>query len=115
MAKMRRLVPELVSICGLYCGFCPHFRKKMCLGCFKANEKAKTSCAMYRCVLGKGLQTCLLCEEFPCAIHYEKGLIFKRTFLDFIKTGEYQSCFHHKRKIAKYLAGLATFFCSSLS
>mgnify|MGYP001027436411 CR=1 FL=1 len=98
MLKTRELVPELVSVCGLYCGFCPHFRKKTCPGCFKVNEKAKTSCAMYRCVLGKGLQTCLLCEEFPCETHYEKGLIFKHTFLDFIKTGDLSIVFPSGKK-----------------
>jgi len=87
MVEIRKLMPKQVSVCGLYCGFCPAFRKKTCPGCFKVNEKAKKSCAPYRCVLSKGLHTCLLCEEFPCSIHYEKGLVFKHTFLDCIKKG----------------------------
>ena len=98
MAKIRKLVPELVSVCGLYCGFCPHFRKKTCAGCFKANEKAMTPCAMYRCVLSKGIQTCFLCEEFPCTIHYEKGLVFKHTFLDFIRTGDISVLFPSEKE-----------------
>jgi len=88
MTKTQKLVPELVSVCGLYCGFCPAFRRKKCPSCFEVNQKAKKSCAMYRCVLGRNLQTCFLCEEFPCAIHYEKGLLFKQTFLDYLKIGK---------------------------
>jgi hypothetical protein len=87
MAKNEKLALELISICGIYCGFCPKFRKKNCSGCFKANAKAKKSCAMYRCAMNKGLQTCLLCDEFPCTTHYEKGLIFTQRFLDHLKTG----------------------------
>jgi len=80
---------QLVSICGTYCGFCPAFRKQKCPGCHKVNERAKLSCAMYRCALERNVQTCFLCEEFPCKIHFEKGLIYKHSFLEALKTSDF--------------------------
>jgi hypothetical protein len=58
-------------------------------GCHKVNEKATLSCAMYRCALKRNIQTCFLCEEFPCEIHYEKGLIYKHSFLEALKTSDF--------------------------
>jgi len=76
---------ELVSICGTCCGFCPAYRRQKCPGCHEVNDKAKLSCAMYRCAAEKQIQTCFLCEEFPCNIHFEKGLIYKHSFLEALK------------------------------
>jgi hypothetical protein len=79
----------LVSICGTCCSFCPAFRKQNCPGCLKVNRKAKLSCAMYRCALKKKVRSCLLCEEFPCKIQYEKGLVYKHSWLDTLKKSDF--------------------------
>lgn len=80
---------QMVSVCGTYCGFCPAFRKYQCLGCYGVNERAKLSCAMYRCAREKGIRSCFLCDDFPCKIHFEKGLIYKHSFLQGLKTSDF--------------------------
>jgi hypothetical protein len=80
---------EQISICGTCCGFCPAFRGQKCPGCYAVNKEAKLSCAMYRCAIKKSIRTCFLCEEFPCKIHFEKGLIYKRSFLEALKASDF--------------------------
>jgi hypothetical protein len=78
-----------VSVCGTCCRFCPAFRKQKCPGCDEVNAKARLSCAMYRCARDRGLRTCFLCNEFPCATHYDKGLIYKHCFLNALKASDF--------------------------
>jgi antirestriction protein ArdC len=44
---------------------------------------------MYRCALAKKMQSCFLCEEFPCEKHYEKGVIYKHSFLNALKESDF--------------------------
>jgi len=44
---------------------------------------------MYRCALARKIRSCLLCEEFPCKTHYEKGLVYKHSWLDALKKSDF--------------------------
>ncbi len=53
---------ELVSYCGLYCGFCFKYKKGKCTGCAE-NEKA-TWCKIRKCCVEKNIKSCAECDEF---------------------------------------------------
>ena len=53
----------LIAACGIYCGSCGKFRKGKCPGC-KDNNKANW-CKIRTCCLGKEINNCSFCEEFP--------------------------------------------------
>ncbi len=62
---------EKISYCGLYCGACPSYQKKTCLGCRSNNKKqnriSKWGCKIRRCCIElKKIQYCGDCEDFPC-------------------------------------------------
>ena len=63
--------PELVAVCGLYCGACPSYRKGKCPGC-RENKKA-TWCATRTCALEKGLLGCA-----DCALYADQGTQCKK-------------------------------------
>ncbi|MHA1491694.1 MAG: hypothetical protein ACTSRI_18815 [Promethearchaeota archaeon] len=46
---------EEISYCGLYCGACPSYQKKTCLGCRSNNKKqsrkSKWSCKIRKCCI----------------------------------------------------------------
>lgn len=79
----------LAGKCGMYCGSCPVHRasrdgdeKKIfelsfktrctidmikCEGCGTADRFALSKrCIFRRCALGRGLESCSMCNEFPC-------------------------------------------------
>lgn len=51
---------ELVAYCGLYCGACPQYLKKTCLGCQK-NEQA-TWCKIRKCCKSNQFHSCADCS-----------------------------------------------------
>ena len=62
---------EKISNCGLYCGACPSYQKKTCLGCRSNNKnqnrKSKWSCKIRKCCIElKKIQYCGECDDFPC-------------------------------------------------
>lgn len=74
------------SYCGLYCGACPilvanqkgavdELAKKIemdaadlvCAGCKSGARKApRADCEFVLCALGKGVEFCVDCDEYPC-------------------------------------------------
>jgi hypothetical protein len=63
--------PDLVAVCGIYCGVCPVFGVK-CPGC--ARDPRSKECALFSCSSSKKVKYCFQCSEFPCRIHYERGI-----------------------------------------
>ncbi|MHA1439569.1 MAG: DUF3795 domain-containing protein [Promethearchaeota archaeon] len=61
----------LVSSCGIYCGACPSFQKKLCYGC-KSNKKDQTNKFKWHCEIRKcclyNMQEfiCFDCNKYPC-------------------------------------------------
>jgi len=64
------------AFCGLYCGACPLFLMSIeaedasqvkCLGC-KSDKVADhcMKCQMKTCAMGRNLNSCGECDEFPC-------------------------------------------------
>ncbi|MGD8506506.1 MAG: DUF3795 domain-containing protein [Candidatus Bathyarchaeota archaeon] len=62
---------DRVGVCGVYCGFCPVHKEK-CPGC--REDPQSVECALYSCASKKNVMCCFECNEFPCLIHYEKGV-----------------------------------------
>jgi len=84
LPELGELRPELLSICGVYCGLCPPYASGKCKGCYGLNKAARKPCPMYVCAAERNLKTCFLCDDFPCPTHYEKG-IYREGMLNFIK------------------------------
>ncbi len=64
------------SYCGLYCGACPAQLKSLaatkssdvkCLGC-KSGKLGKfcSKCEVRKCAIQQGVESCALCESYPC-------------------------------------------------
>jgi hypothetical protein len=52
--------------CGLDCDACPQ-KPQHCDGCHAtSNHLWHADCAIRVCCLGKGLDNCSLCDQFPC-------------------------------------------------
>ena len=62
----------LLSACGLNCGLCPQYTlhtngKFKCPGCAGVGfPEAHPSCGVLTCCMGKGIEYCWLCGEYPC-------------------------------------------------
>ena len=53
--------------CGIYCGECEYREEMSCPGCIKAAGKPFWGeCIIAACCVGKGLDHCGLCADFPC-------------------------------------------------
>ena len=83
-----------VGACGIYCGFCKTFRlgHDRCLGCDWGNKRlrkvreSRKGCVFWECIQEKKVECCLMCEEFPCKIHYDsKEAVYTRQALDMWK------------------------------
>jgi hypothetical protein len=87
-------------MCGIYCEHCPIFRRKenRCYGCEWINSKKRQlreshkGCCFYECAQKKDLESCFLCEEFPCNTHYDpKEAVYTeqslQTWKELIKRG----------------------------
>ena len=58
---------DLAARCGIYCGECEYREKMNCPGCIQANGKLFWGeCQIAICGIGKGLDHCGQCTEFPC-------------------------------------------------
>ena len=81
--------PNLIAPCGVFCGVCPYlvaYKRKderlkeklaksigikpeqiVCDGCMSKNPLffCKT-CKIKSCVIEKGIESCALCEDYPC-------------------------------------------------
>ena len=62
--KVYQMDKELLGKCGYYCGQCPSFLDKECLGCVQGN--ASGVCYARDCVIQKELVSCGYCKNFPC-------------------------------------------------
>lgn len=55
---------QLFSLCGLNCGLCPMFLGRHCPGC--GGGEGNQSCKIAACSIGRGVEYCFLCGEYPC-------------------------------------------------
>jgi hypothetical protein len=80
MSKELSVKSQEVGACGIFCGLCKIFRRTeyKCHGCNWANKMLKLSredgkgCVFWECTQNKKVECCLICDEFPCQIHYNK-------------------------------------------
>ena len=67
-----RPLPDTIGMCGVDCALTSCFRSGRCHGCHSEdpNQKrtSKWKCRIRTCVIGKGLNHCGECGEFPCLI-----------------------------------------------
>ncbi|MEG6613315.1 GNAT family N-acetyltransferase [Pseudoclostridium thermosuccinogenes] len=63
-----REIEKSFGICGLVCALCGY--KSNCAGCRCKDE----DCSIKSCCLGKGLDYCFLCDEFPCGEEMFKSI-----------------------------------------
>ena len=61
-----------LGCCGIDCGLCPRYHiegKSRCPGCgAKGFSEKHPSCSILTCcVKTRGLETCAICEQFPCS------------------------------------------------
>ncbi|MCQ5376250.1 MAG: DUF3795 domain-containing protein [Methanomassiliicoccales archaeon] len=59
----------IVGLCGRACEKCPFFGDD-CDGCLEEmKHSSRYHCKVYECVISRGLETCLECDEFDvCAL-----------------------------------------------
>ena len=55
----------MFSLCGLNCALCAMHVGGYCPGC--GGGEGNQSCAIARCSLGRGVEFCADCAEYPCA------------------------------------------------
>jgi hypothetical protein len=88
--KERKLDPELMGPCGVYCGYCLTYKYNRCDGCVamskKATEKGEVFCPIYVCSADRGLERCVDCAEYPCG-KYDSGKdgIYADSFISWIR------------------------------
>ena len=65
----------LAGCCGIFCGLCAKYQSKApsrCIGCRLGEQHSW--CNIYRCcVMKKGFNTCMECEEYPCERYSRRG------------------------------------------
>jgi hypothetical protein len=79
-----------VGACGIYCQQCPVFtlRENRCFGCGWLNGKLRQftkghkGCSFWECAQARGLESCFLCGEFPCQLHYGKEGVYTEQSLE---------------------------------
>lgn len=60
------------SICGIDCDICKHKIENGCKGCQASRGKIFWGeCDLYKCAVGKELEHCGLCADFPCTMLQE--------------------------------------------
>ncbi|MDX9955957.1 MAG: DUF3795 domain-containing protein [Anaerolineae bacterium] len=60
--------PQLIGMCGAYCGACAWKEPTNCPGCLTSRSQMFWGvCAVARCALERGLPHCGLCTDLPCA------------------------------------------------
>ncbi len=52
-----------LALCGLACVLCS---ETDCLGCKARGCAMGSDCSVYKCAMGKGLDGCYQCDQFPC-------------------------------------------------
>ena len=59
---------DLAGCCGIFCGLCTKYQSKSpsrCIGCRLGEQHSW--CSIYMCcVVKKGFETCIECDEYPC-------------------------------------------------
>lgn len=68
---MRFAKEKGLAVCGLGCVLCS---EESCPGCKARGCKEQSSCSVYRCATGKGLDGCYECDGFPCGEDMLKGV-----------------------------------------
>ncbi len=72
----KKIDGNLLGPCGIYCGYCLAYKKKVCLGCrYQADKRhgegMKNWCPLLNCAEKRGVAECSDCPEFPCEKHYD--------------------------------------------
>jgi hypothetical protein len=68
---------KLVAPCGIYCGACEGVvaglhgkdpKELSCCGCLsaKVNDWVRNKCKVRPCVMQRNLESCALCQQYPC-------------------------------------------------
>lgn len=60
-----------LALCGLACVLCSH---EDCPGCRARGCEEGGGCSIYQCAMGKGLDGCYQCGEFPCEEKMLQGI-----------------------------------------
>jgi hypothetical protein len=59
--------PQLIGMCGAYCGTCEWKTRTNCPGCLAARGKMFWGiCDVAQCAIEKGFQHCGFCSDVPC-------------------------------------------------
>jgi len=72
---------ELAAPCGIYCGWCPHFIRNQCDGCWKGGP---SKCPIRKCDKRGEFRFCSRCKDFPCEYIYSMYSNMSK-FLDAVK------------------------------
>ncbi|OQA97181.1 MAG: hypothetical protein BWY25_02168 [Chloroflexi bacterium ADurb.Bin222] len=60
--------PQLIGMCGAYCGACAWKEPTNCPGCLASRSQMFWgTCAVARCALERDLPHCGFCADLPCA------------------------------------------------
>jgi len=59
---MNEVMPmaKLISYCGMYCGSCPMYQKKNCIGC---KYEETQNCEIKKCCIEKKYSSCARCKD----------------------------------------------------
>lgn len=61
---------RLAAVCGRYCGTCDAYLGGSCCGCaYQLGRTQRGECPIFECcIVGRGLEHCGLCRDFPCQV-----------------------------------------------
>ena len=81
-----------ISACGMACDICklqdacgggcyPGTHEKVPARQEQIKRKLGHTCPILRCAREKNVDYCLRCDDFPCAIHFEKEVVYSKKYL----------------------------------
>ena len=62
------------SACAKKCSLCEMYESEECPGCISKNKHAEEKCLIYKCVVDKGMTSCMDCDVLDTCIRYEKEI-----------------------------------------
>jgi hypothetical protein len=81
---------NLLGPCGVYCGYCLAYKKKLCSGCRyeadKQTQRGKTEwCTLLNCAKERQMKECSDCDDFPCKEYDPDGKgMYSRMYIRYI-------------------------------
>lgn len=81
-----------IGACGLACGACIFFTKKVCTGCLPGTDEAAPAkyeefkkdgfaCPAMECAIKNKVAHCLSCDKIPCDVLYQGEIPYSRKLL----------------------------------